>query len=250
MSKNSKSARILLRDERTDAHSYPTESRCIVGPIINRERPCLNDIRNGRGVPMNTFDIAVSSVTGFLERVTQLNARYRSGDMHVYVPEALHDSERTLEELVQQYLPASHAALESASRSLFFSLPVAFDPGESVGPYLAVVDRDQAGQPYRFLDMGALIATQAFRENDPTVFRAILESLPFVGSRYAHSEYAVFRPGRLGLHPWWSLWRCKEDARPCGSRREDSATRPVAAGLLPSPNLSGWKTARRRNGRW
>jgi 4-aminobutyrate aminotransferase-like enzyme len=146
---------------------------------------------------MNTFDIPVSSVTGFLERVAQLNARYRSGEMHAYVPEALRDSERTLEELVQQYLPASHAALEAASRSLFFSLPVAFDPAESVGPYLAVIDRDQAGQPYRFLDMGALIATQAFGENDPTVVRAILESLPFVISRYAHSEYETALSLRL-----------------------------------------------------
>jgi len=146
---------------------------------------------------MNTFDIPVSSVTGFLERVAQLNARYRSGEMHAYVPEALRDSERTLEELVQQYLPASHAALEAASRSLFFSLPVAFDPGESVGPYLAVIDRDQAGQPYRFLDMGALIATQTFGENDPTVVRAILESLPFVISRYAHSEYETALSLRL-----------------------------------------------------
>jgi L-lysine 6-transaminase len=146
---------------------------------------------------MNTFDIPVSSVTGFLERVAQLNARYRSGEMHAYVPEALRDSERTLEELVQQYLPASHAALEAASRSLFFSLPVAFDPAESVGPYLAVIDRDQAGQPYRFLDMGALLATQAFGENDPTVVRAILESLPFVISRYAHSEYETSLSLRL-----------------------------------------------------
>src|SRR5215471_51417 len=165
--------------------------------MINRDRPCLNDLRNGRGVPMKTFDIAVSSVTGFLERVTQLNARYRSDEMHVYVPEALHDSERTLDELVQQYLPASHAALESASHSLFFSLPVAFDPGESIGPYLAAVDRDGGGQPYRFLDMGALIATQAFGENEPTVVRAILESLPFVISRYAHSEYETVLSLRL-----------------------------------------------------
>src|SRR5215831_11361450 len=165
--------------------------------MINRDKACLNDIRNGRGVPMKTFDIAVSSVTGFLERVTQLNARYRSGEMRVYVPEGLHDSERTLEELVQQYLPASHAALEAASRSLFFSLPVAFDPGESVGAYLAVVDRDQFGQPYRFLDMGALIATHAFGENDPTVIRAVLESLPFIVSRYAHSEYQTTLSLRL-----------------------------------------------------
>src|SRR5207247_1277309 len=42
---------------------------------------------------------------------------------------------------------------------------------------------------YRFLDMGALVATNAFGENDPAVVRAVLESLPFVSSRYAHSEY-------------------------------------------------------------
>ena len=90
--------------------------------------------------------------------------------------QALRDSERTIEELVEQHLAASHAALKAADRSLFFSLPVAFDPAESVGPYLAVVDRDDAGQPYRFLDMGALIATNAFGENDPQVVRAVLES--------------------------------------------------------------------------
>src|SRR5438094_383145 len=146
---------------------------------------------------MNMFDTAVSSAAGFFERVSQLNARYRAGEMHAYVPEALQDSDRTLEELVQQHLPASHAALEAASRSLFFSLPVAFDPAESVGPYLAVVDRDQAGQPYRFLDMGALLATQAFGENDPAVVRAVLESLPFVTSRYAHSEYQTVLSLRL-----------------------------------------------------
>src|SRR5262249_56822314 len=66
-----------------------------------------------------------------------------------------------------------------------------------VGPYLAIADRDPRGQPYRFLDMGALIATQAFGENDPTVLRAILESLPFVTSRYAHSEYQTVLSLRL-----------------------------------------------------
>src|SRR5438093_10546725 len=146
---------------------------------------------------MKTFNAAVSRVAESLEQVAQLNARYRAGEVHAYVPEALRDGERTLEELVQQHLPASHAALEAASRSLFFSLPVAFDPAESVGPYLAVVDRDQAGQPYRFLDMGALLATQAFGENDPAVVRAILESLPFVISRYAHSEYETVLSLRL-----------------------------------------------------
>src|SRR5204862_5531749 len=63
------------------------------------------------------------------------------------------------------------------------------NPAESIGRYLAVIDRDARGRPYRFLDMGALIATNAFGENDPGVVRAVLESLPFVSSRYAHSEY-------------------------------------------------------------
>src|SRR5438309_2657085 len=146
---------------------------------------------------MKTFDAAVSRVSESLEHLAQLNARYRAGEVHAYVPEALCDSERSLEELVEQHLSASHGALKAASRSLFFSLPVAFDPTESVGPYLAVIDRDAAGQPYRFLDMGALIATQAFGENDPSVVRAILESLPFVTSRYAHSEYQTVLSLRL-----------------------------------------------------
>src|SRR5438477_9436803 len=138
---------------------------------------------------MNTLNAAVSRVAESLDQVARLNARYRAGEVHAYVPEALRDSERPLEKLVEKHLPASHAALEAASRALFFSLPVAFNPAESVGPYLAVIDRDAAGQPYRFLDMGALIATNAFGENDPAVVRAVLESLPFVWSRYAHSEY-------------------------------------------------------------
>lgn len=139
----------------------------------------------------------IAHVTAFLERVTRLNAQYRAGQLHAYVPDALHDNERTLDELIEEVLPASHAALERASRSLFFSLPVAFDPAESVGPYLATVDRDDHGQPYRFLDMGALIATSAFGESDPAVVRAMLESLPFVTSRYAHSEYQTTLSLRL-----------------------------------------------------
>jgi len=139
----------------------------------------------------------LSGITAYLERVTRLNRRYRAGEIHAYTPEALRESERSLEDLVAQHFPLSHAAFEAASRSLFFSLPVAFDPGESVGPYLAIIDRDAAGQPYRFLDMGAQIATQAFGENEPAVVRAILESLPFVTSRYAHSEYQTVLSLRL-----------------------------------------------------
>jgi len=132
---------------------------------------------------------ALQQASRFIDRITQLNALYRGGKLRVHVPRALHDSEASLDDLVVQLLPASHAALQAASQGLFFSLPVAFDPSESVGPYLAAVDRDAAGQPYRFLDMGALIATHAFGENDPDVVRAVLESLPFVIDRYAHSEY-------------------------------------------------------------
>jgi L-lysine 6-transaminase len=138
---------------------------------------------------VNPFEGAISKATKSLEHVTHLNARYRAGEVHAYVPDALRDNNRTLEELVEQHLPASHAALEAASQGLFFSLPVAFDPAESVGPYLAIIDRDAAGEPYRFLDMGALISTNAFGENDPAVVQAVLEFLPFVSSRYAHSEY-------------------------------------------------------------
>ena len=144
-----------------------------------------------------------ASVTGldraaaFLERVTQLNARYRAGEIRARVPDGLRDGEQSLETLIAQLFPASHRALESASSSLFYSLPVAFDPAESVGPYLAVIDRDQAGECYRFLDMGALIATHAFGENDPALVRAVLDALPFVTERYAHSEYQTVLSLRL-----------------------------------------------------
>jgi 4-aminobutyrate aminotransferase-like enzyme len=146
---------------------------------------------------MKNSDATLARVAESLKQVVQLNARYRAGKVRTHLPAALHESERPLEELIQTYLPASHAALEAASNSLFLSLPVAFDPSQSVGPYLAAIDRDPAGQPYRFLDMGALIATQAFGENDPAVVRAMLESLPFVTSRYAHSEYQTVLSLRL-----------------------------------------------------
>ena len=146
---------------------------------------------------MNAFDAAIPHVSDWLERVAELNRRYRAGQMRANVPDGLRDSAPALEELLALHLPASQAALEAASRSLFFSLPVAFDPTESVGPYLAIVDRDASGTPYRFLDMGALIATQAFGENDPDVVRAVLESLPFVTTRYAHSEYQTVLSLRL-----------------------------------------------------
>src|ERR1044071_3666832 len=149
---------------------------------------CMTDVR-----------AALSLVSATIDRVTALNADYRAGRVHVHVPEELHQSAGALDDVVAAQFPASQAALAAASRSLFFSLPVAFDPAESVGPYLAIVDRNPEGQPYRFLDMGALIATQAFGENDPSVVRAVLESLPLVTPGYAHAEYQT--PLSLRLKP-------------------------------------------------
>jgi len=146
---------------------------------------------------MDPVDPAVARTAAFLARATALHQQYRAGQIHAHVPDALSDGGRTLEDLVSEHLPASHAALQAASRGLFFSLPVAFDAAESIGPYLAVIDRDSSGEPYRFLDMGALIATQAFGENDPAAIRAILDALPFAVSRYAHSEYQTVLSLRL-----------------------------------------------------
>ena len=146
---------------------------------------------------MDLFGESLLRAQKFVSRAAELNGEYRGGRVHVHVPEALLDAARPLDELVAQLFPASHAAFASASRGLFYSLPIACDPSESVGPYLAIADRDDQNRPYRFLDMGALIATQAFGENDPAVVSAILESLPFVVSRYAHSEYQTVLSLRL-----------------------------------------------------
>src|SRR5690349_22569287 len=129
-------------------------------------------------MPTDALDPAVSRVTDYFDHAARLNARYRSGEIRIHVPDVLGDAGQPLDKLVEQCFPASHAALTAASQSLFLSLPVAFDPAQSVGPYLAVVDRDASGEPYRFLDMGALIATQGFGENDLDVVRAIGDALP------------------------------------------------------------------------
>lgn len=104
-------------------------------------------------------------------------------------PEPLRDFDRTIEECVAGSFPQSQALLEGARHSLFYSLPVAFDPALGEGCYLATVDRDEQGEPWRFIDLGALIATRAFGENDPKLTAAILAELPAVVNRYAHSEY-------------------------------------------------------------
>ena len=146
---------------------------------------------------MDGFENALKRAAATLARIAQLNATYRSGGMHAHVPDGLGDGSRPLDDLVAEHLPRSQEALEAACSGLFFSLPVAFDPAESVGPYLAAVDRDAAGEPFRFLDMGALIATQAFGENDPRIVAAVIDALPYVASRYAHSEYQTILSLRL-----------------------------------------------------
>jgi L-lysine 6-transaminase len=118
-----------------------------------------------------------------------LHARYRAGGIHARPPEGLKEVNRPIDDLIALHLPVSHAALEASRNALFYSLPVAFDPGEAIGPYLATADRDEQGEPYRFLDMGALIATQALGENDPAIVEAVLAELPVAVNKYAHSEY-------------------------------------------------------------
>lgn len=141
------------------------------------------------GVKASTLAATLAEVSRHLERVVALQASYRAGAIHVHVPPRFADAETLLEKAVARDLPASQAALDAAGNGLFSSLPVAFDPTESVGPYLATIDRDPDGEPYRFMDLGALIATQPFGENDLEVVASILRDLPFVASRYAHSEY-------------------------------------------------------------
>jgi 4-aminobutyrate aminotransferase/(S)-3-amino-2-methylpropionate transaminase len=132
---------------------------------------------------------SLTATSAYLLRVEELHERYRAGSLAARIPEEWVGSDRPLDEVVAAYLPASHAALEDAAQSLFFSLPIAFDPSESIGPYLATFDRDPDGEPYRFLDLGAQIATQAFGENDPDIVAAVLGEPAFIVNRFAHCEY-------------------------------------------------------------
>ena len=109
--------------------------------------------------------------------------------IHAHTPEILKDLDRPLEECITACFPRSHALLEEARHSLFYSLPVAFDPTQGTGCYLATVDRDERDEPWYFIDMGAQIATRAFGENDPHLAKVIRAALPTLVNRYAHSEY-------------------------------------------------------------
>ena len=76
-----------------------------------------------------------------------------------------------------------------ARHGLFYSLPVAFDPAQGTGCYLATVDRNEQNEPWRFIDMGAQIATCALGENDAGLTDVIKANLAVLVNRYAHSEY-------------------------------------------------------------
>ena len=148
-------------------------------------------------LPGERLSAARADAERWLQRIETLHAQYRAGAIHVRLPPRFSDPRRPLAELVQTELPASRAALDAAADGLFYSLPVAFDPAESVGPYLATVDRDPDGEPYRFLDLGALIASHPFGENDPELVAGLLSGLPYAVSRYAHSEYQTVLSLRL-----------------------------------------------------
>lgn len=143
------------------------------------------------------FEPELDELRAYLDRVRDQDAAYRRGEIHVRVPAGLQQSDRPLDDAIQACLPRSHAALEAARNSLFFSLPVAFDPSRSVGCFLATADRDEHGEPYRFLDLGAQIATCAFGENDPHIVEAMVRELPFAVNRHAHSEYQTVLSLRL-----------------------------------------------------
>jgi 4-aminobutyrate aminotransferase-like enzyme len=167
-------------------------------PRPERTEPTrLETIPSAPALAVDFFAPAQAAATRYLERVVALQSRYRAGQIHVHLPPHFSDPERSLAEVVAKDLPASQAALDAASNGLFYSLPIAFDPAESVGPYLAIVDRDAGGEPYRFMDLGALIASQPFGENDPELVASVLRDLPFVASRYAHSEYQTALSLRL-----------------------------------------------------
>jgi 4-aminobutyrate aminotransferase-like enzyme len=138
---------------------------------------------------MDPFASAIASATRYLDRIASLQTRYRDGDLHVHMPEGLLDADGQLHDVVAACFPTSRALLNGASNGLFFSLPIAFDPAESVGPYLATADRDVAGEPFRFIDLGAIIASHPFGENHPEIAAAVLHDLPYAVERYAHSEY-------------------------------------------------------------
>jgi hypothetical protein len=75
---------------------------------------------------------AQAEASRFIERIVALQARYRDGQIHVHLPPRFADPDVQLEKAVARDLPASQAALDAAGNGLFSSLPVAFDPAESV----------------------------------------------------------------------------------------------------------------------
>ena len=146
---------------------------------------------------MASPDELLAPARAWLERRAVLERAHADGKLHARTPDVLKAFDLGLEEAVARALPASHALLGASKGALYYSLPVAFDPGEAIGCYLATVDRDEHGEPWRFLDLGALIMTRAHGENDVRQVAAVLAALPSVVNRYAHSEYQTTLSLRL-----------------------------------------------------
>lgn len=156
-------------------------------------------------------------------------------------PEALKDFDRPLDDCIPSCFPQSHALFEQARNSLFYSLPVAFDPARGTGAYLATIDNDENGEPWRFIDMGAQIATCAFGENDPGITEALRGALPHLVNRYAHSEYQTVTSLRFKA--------ALDQIAPEGMPRHfvvntgaESVENAIKAALLERTRASGLKT--------
>ena len=107
--------------------------------------------------------MTVVHAAGFVERAADLDRRYRAGGLHVQVPGALADAERrsTSSSSIsfRRRTPRSRRRRAAcSSRCRWPSIP----PSRSVRISRSSI-ATPAGEPYRFLDMGALIATQRLR---------------------------------------------------------------------------------------
>ena len=115
-------------------------------------------------------------------------------------------------------------------QGLFFSLPVAFDPRESVGPYLATVDRDARRRAVPLPRHGRAHRHAAPSARTTRTGRApSSSSCPTSSSRYAHSEYQT----ALSL-------RLKARARPHRARPARRAT----SWSTPAPRRSRTRSRR------
>ncbi len=136
---------------------------------------------------------ALATAAQRLLQIQFLNDCYRLGGMNIHLPPGLDNLSEPIDDLAARLFPDSHRAFVAASGGLISALPVVFDPGLSVGPFLAVRDRDPTGQPYYFLDLGAQIASHPFGHNDPDIVAAVMPAISEMADRFALSEYQAIQ---------------------------------------------------------